>query len=146
MPVYKFKFQKVLEYRKSIENQKKNILGIQIKKYLDEKKALNELQNNLHISNDALDEQVSNGVTISKLRSIAEEQEFFREGIRKKTYSLVKAEEDVKNSRYELMKAMQSKKIMERLNEIYFSAFQCDEKRKFEKQIEEIVSFNESEK
>lgn len=144
MSAYKFKFQKVLEYRKGIENQKKNILGIQIKKYLDEKEDLDELCHNLQTSNDALYTQVSNGTTISRLRSMSQEQEYFRKGIRKKTLSLAKAEEEVKNSRYELMRAIQSKKTMERLDEIYSSKHQYDEQCKYERHMEEIIYFKES--
>lgn len=146
LSIYKFKFQKVLEYRKSMENQKKYILSMHTKKYLNEKEDLDKLSHNLQSSNDVLIEKVNNGITIDKLRNMSEEQEFYREGIKKKTYTLMKAKEDVKQGRYELMKAMQNKKIMERLKEIHYDEFQYDEKRKDEKHLEEIVSFKVSEK
>lgn len=144
MSTYKFKFQKVLEYRKSLEDQKKNLLSLSIKRYLREKKDLNNLYDCLNNSNNALYQQAIKGTTIRKLRDIYEEQMFYREGIKHKTVVVNKAEEEVKNSRQELVKAMQNKKTMERLNEIYYNEFQVDEQRKNEKNIEEIVSFKES--
>lgn len=141
--MYKFKFQKVLEYRKSIEDQKKNILGLYTKSYLNAKEDLDKLHHSLQYSNDMMEQQVNTGVSINELRSMYEEQNYYREGIRNKTKVLIKAEEDVKQGRFELVKAMQNKKTMERLKEIYYKEYQYDEQRKFEKHIEEIVSFKE---
>lgn len=144
--MYKFKFQKVLEYRKSIEDQKKNTLSLYNKRYLNAKEDLDNLNHSLQYSNDMLEQQVNSGVSINELRSMHEEQKYYREGIRNKTKVLIKAEEDVKQGRYELMKAMQNKKTMERLKEIYYDEYQYDEQRKFEKHIEEIISFKECDK
>ena len=146
LATYKFKFQKVLEYRKSLEDQKKNILSISIKRYMKEKEDLNKLYDRLNNSNHILYQKASNGTTIAELRDIYEEQVFYREGIKHKTNSVIKAEEEVKKSRQELVKAMQNKKTMERLNEIYYNSFRVDEQRKYEKNIEEIVSYKESRK
>jgi len=144
--MYKFKFQKVLEYRKSIEDQKKNTLSLYNKRYLNAKEDLDNLNHSLQYSNDMLEQQVNSGVSINELRSMHEEQKYYREGIRNKTKVLIKAEEDVKQGRCELMKAMQNKKTMERLKEIYYDEYQYDEQRKFEKHIEEIISFKECDK
>lgn len=146
LATYKFKFQKVLEYRKSLEDQKKNLLSMSIKRYLKEKEDLKKLYECLSKSNHNLYQKVSNGTTIAELRDMYEEQVFYREGIKHKTNSVIKAEEDVKKSREELVKAMQNKKTMERLNEIYYNSFQADEQRKYEKNVEEIVSYKESRK
>ncbi|HCJ57910.1 MULTISPECIES: flagellar FliJ family protein [Lutispora] len=144
--MYKFKFQKVLEYRKSIEDQKKNTLSLYNKRYLNAKEDLDNLNHSLQYSNDMLEQHVNSGVSINELRSMHEEQKYYREGIRNKTKVLIKAEEDIKQGRYELMKAMQNKKTMERLKEIYYDEYQYDEQRKFEKHIEEIISFKECDK
>jgi len=146
LATYKFKFQKVLEYRKSLEDQKKNILSMSIKRYLKEKEDLKKLYHRLSNSNRNLYQKVSNGTTIAELRDMYEEQVYYKEGIKHKTNSVIKAEEDVKKSREELVKAMQSKKSMERLNEIYYNSFRADEQRKYEKNVEEIVSYRESRK
>jgi len=146
LATYKFKFQKVLEYRKSLEDQKKNILSMSIKRYLKEKEDLKKLYDRLSNSNRNLYQKVSNGTTIAELRDMYEEQVYYKEGIKHKTNSVIKAEEDVKKSREELVKAMQSKKSMERLNEIYYNSFRADEQRKYEKNVEEIVSYRESRK
>lgn len=146
LATYKFKFQKVLEYRKSLEDQKKNILSMSIKRYLKEKEDLKKLYDRLSNSNRNLYQKVSNGTTIAELRDMYEEQVYYKEGIKHKTNSVIKAEEDVKKSREELVKAMQSKKSMERLNEIYYNSFRADEQRKYEKNVEEIVSYKESRK
>ncbi|SHJ05625.1 flagellar export protein FliJ [Lutispora thermophila] len=144
MATYKFKFQKVLEYRQSLEDQKKNLFSLSMKKYLREKDELNDLYNSLKNCNNELYKLASNGTTIGELRDIYEEQIFYREGIKHKTNAVIKAEEEVKKNRQELVKAMQNRKTMERLKEIYYNEFQVDEQRKNEKNIEEIVSFKES--
>lgn len=144
LATYKFKFQKVLEYRQSLEDQKKNLFSLSMKKYLREKDELNDLYNSLKNCNNELYKLASNGTTIGELRDIYEEQIFYREGIKHKTNAVIKAEEEVKKNRQELVKAMQNRKTMERLKEIYYNEFQVDEQRKNEKNIEEIVSFKES--
>ncbi|HHY78259.1 MAG TPA: flagellar export protein FliJ [Clostridiales bacterium] len=146
MATYKFKFQKVLDYRKSIEEQKKLVLSKSLKKYFDEKKALESLYSSLYKSNEILQQQAINGTTIAELRNIHEEQEFYREGIKQKNIEVAKAEEELKRSRNDLIKAMKNKKILEKLNEIQYDQFLYNEKQKFEKQIDELTAFKYSKK
>lgn len=83
--MYKFKFQKVLEYRKSIEDQKKNTLSLYNKRYLNAKEDLDNLNHSLQYSNDMLEQHVNSGVSINELRSMHEEQKYYRERNRTST-------------------------------------------------------------
>mgnify|MGYP000859445394 CR=1 FL=1 len=50
MSIYKYKFDNILKYRKSVEINKKNQFSISLKKYKKEKNMLNNLNNKLNES------------------------------------------------------------------------------------------------
>jgi len=146
LATYKFKFQKVLEYRRNIEDQKKLILSKNMKKYFNEKKALENLYRSLDKSSETLQKQTISGTTIAELRNIHEGQSFYREGIKQKIIDVAKAEEEVNMSRNDLITAMKNKKTLEKLNEIQYDQFLYHEKHKYEKHIDELTTFKYSRK
>lgn len=146
MGLYKYRFESILKYRKSIENNKKNLLSLSIKKFYREKKELEKLNQNLNESYESIKKEFNDGVTIEKLVKMANHQNFYKEGIKKKNIDVENAENSVKERRQELIKAVQDKKIIEKLKEMDLNNFKYEEQRKDEKKLDEIISFKHSSK
>ena len=146
MSIYRYKFESVLKYRKSTENNKKNLLNLSIKKHIEEKKGLYRLYDNLYESYESMKREFNNGIKIEEIANVAEWQSFYREEIKKKTVSVENAKNNVKSKRLELISAMQDRKIMEKLKEIDFNNYKYEEQRKIEKSLDEIISFKSNSK
>ena len=89
---------------------------------------------------------IKDGIIIDELLKMAEDQSYYKEGIRKKTIDVEVANNEVKKNRIELIKAMQDKKILERLKEIDFLNYKYEEERKTEKNLDEIIGFKHNSK
>lgn len=146
MSIYKYKFDNILKYRKSVEINKKNQFSISLKKYKKEKNMLNNLNNKLNESHEDIKRNIKDGIIIDELLKMAEDQSYYKEGIRKKTIDVEVANNEVKKNRIELIKAMQDKKILERLKEIDFLNYKYEEERKTEKNLDEIIGFKHNSK
>lgn len=146
MGIYKYRFQSILKYRNSTENNKKNLLGISIRKLDKEKNELEKLNNNLYESYETMERVFNDGVTIEKVVKMSSCQTYYKEGIKKKNIDVKNAENNVRQRRQELIKAVQDKKIIERLKEIDLNNFKYEEQRKDEKKLDEIISYKHSSK
>lgn len=146
MGIYKYRFESILKFRNSVENNKKNLLSISIRKLSKEKKDLERLNKDLNESYDCMEKVFSDGVTINKLVEMANHQNYYKEGIKRKNIDVENAKNNVEEKRQELIKAVQDKKIMEKLKEIYLNNFKYEEQKKDEKKLDEIISYKHSSK
>lgn len=146
MSIYRFRFDNILKLRKSIELNKKDQLGNSIKKFQKEKNNLNSLNEKLNITFEKIYEEYEKGIEVGDLLKTAERQNYYKKEIDKKIVDVEEANQEVIENRKELIKAMQDKKILEKLNEISFTGYMYEEKRKTEKELDEIISFKHNSK
>lgn len=146
MSIYRFRFDNILKLRKSIELNKKDQLGNSIKKFQKEKNKLNNLNEKLNITFEKIYEEYEKGIEVGDLLKTAERQNYYKKEIDKKIVDVEEANQEVIENRKELIKAMQDKKILEKLNEISFTGYMYEEKRKTEKELDEIISFKHNSK
>ncbi len=146
MSIYRFRFDNILKLRKSIELNKKDQLGNSIKKFQKEKNNLNNLNEKLNITFEKIYEEYEKGIEVGDLLKTAERQNYYKKEIDKKIVDVEEANQEVIENRKELIKAMQDKKILEKLNEISFTGYMYEEKRKTEKELDEIISFKHNSK
>lgn len=146
MGIYKYRFESILKFRNSVENNKKNLLSISIRKLDKEKKELERLNKGLNESYESMKKEFSDGVTIDKLVEMANHQNYYKEGITRKNIDVKNAENNVKERRQELIKAVQDKKIIEKIKEIDLNNFKYEEQKKDEKKLDEIISYKRSSK
>ncbi len=141
MTIYKYRFDRILSYRESMEKEKRNQLNTSMRKYIEEKNILVNMNKDLESSYENVKESIEKGIKAEDLVKIAESQNYYREGIKSKTIDVKKADKNVKEKRIELISAMQDKKILERLKEIDFANYKYEEERKAEKELDEIIGF-----
>ncbi len=141
MKPYRYKFDRILSYRESVEKNQKMKLSTSIKKYIKEKNKLIGLNNNLNQSFEDLKKNITEGLTIGELLKIAENQNYYKEGIKKKAMDVEYADEKVKENRVKLIKTMQDRKVLERLKEMDLLNYNYELQKETEKELDEIIGF-----
>lgn len=144
MAVYKFRLQKLLDYKKSIEEEKKNELGKAAKRLEEEKNKLLALKQRLNEMNSRFQKKTSQGVAVNELKILANYIDYYKRGIKEQRTKIKMAEDYLSICREELIKATQEKKMIEKLKETDYNKYLYNEQKKEEKLVDELVSFKES--
>lgn len=144
MAAYKFKLQKLLDYKTSVEEDKKNELGLAIKRLEDEKDTLQELLKKQKEMNSSFQEKTSKGLAVNELKLLANYIDYYKRSIKEQRIKIKMAEEYVLSCRNALIKATQEKKMMEKLKDIDYGKYLYNEQKKEDKLVDDLVSFKES--
>ncbi len=144
MAIYRFKLQKLLDYKTSIEEKKKNELGIAVQRLEKEKRRLDELKQKLSESDNTFKKEASAGMTVNKLKILRDYIDYYKRSIKSQRVRIKMAEDYLASCREELVKATREKKMIIKLKEIDHSKFLYNEQKKEEKIVDDLVSFKES--
>jgi flagellar FliJ protein len=144
MAGYKFKLQKLLDYRINMEDDRKNQLSLAIKRLEQEKDRLLELKSRQKEVDSDFKEKTSQGIAVNKLKLLVNYIDYYKRGIKEQKIKIKMAEDYVSTCREELIKATQEKKMIEKLREIDYSKFMYTEQKKEEKLVDDLVSFKGS--
>lgn len=144
MTVYKFKLQKLLNYRINVEDEKKNQLSSAIKRLEKEKDRLHELMNQQKQIDSNFKEKTSQGIAVNELKLLVNYIDYYKRGIKEQKTRIKMAEDYVSTCREELISATQEKKMIEKLKEIDYSKYLYNEQKKEEKLVDDLVSFKGS--
>jgi flagellar FliJ protein len=144
MAGYNFKLQKLLDYKISIEEQKKNELSLAIKRLEEEKGVLEELLNKQKEMDSKFQKKTSEGIEVNELKLLVNYIDYYKRRIKSQMINIKMAEDYMESCRDELIKASQEKKMMEKLKEIDYGKYLYSEQKKEEKLVDDLVSFKES--
>jgi flagellar FliJ protein len=144
MAGYNFKLQKLLDYKISIEEQKKNELSLAIKRLEEEKGVLEELLNKQKEMDSKFQKKTSEGIEVNELKLLVNYIDYYKRRIKSQRINIRMAEDYLESCRDELIKASQEKKMMEKLKEIDYEKYLYSEQKKEEKLVDDLVSFKES--
>ena len=144
MAAYKFKLQKLLDYRINMEEEKKNQLSFAVKRLEQEKDKLSELKLKQKEMDNNFKEKTSEGIAVNELKLLANYIDYYKRGIKEQKTRVKMAEDYLSTCREELITATQEKKMIEKLKEIDFEKYLYEEQKKEEKLIDDLVSFKGS--
>jgi flagellar FliJ protein len=144
MAVYKYRLQKLLDYKASMEDKKKNELHLAFIRLKHEKDRLIQFQTGLNESNSMFQHKTSQGMTLNELKILANYIDYYKRGIKAQKVRIKMAEEYIAICRKELIKATQEKEIIEKLKEKDYNKFLYNEQKKEEKLVDDLISFKES--
>jgi flagellar FliJ protein len=144
MAVYKYRLQKLLDYKASMEDKKKNELHLAFIRLKHEKDRLIQFQTGLNESNSMFQHKTSQGLTLNELKILANYIDYYKRGIKAQKVKIKMAEEYLAICRKELIKATQEKEIIEKLKEKDYNKFLYNEQKKEEKLVDDLISFKES--
>jgi len=133
-----------LNTKEKIEDDRKNKLGLSMKKLAQEKeelKALADKRNNLI---EQWQTKSSDIVKISDLRALSNNLELMQNFIDKQNKVVELSEMDAFNKRKELIEASKEKKVFQKLREKDFEEYKYIELKKEYELVDELVSYKAS--
>ncbi len=141
---YKFKFQKILDLKIKLEDEKKNQISVILKQMEDIKKDIAEAIMQKKDKEHQKEEKAVNGATILEIRSSNQYLAFLEKKINKLKFDMSSLESNVEIKRNEYLELRKEKKSYENLKEKEDQRMQYKEKKDEEKLIDQIVSFNKN--
>lgn len=141
MSGYKFKLQRVLDYKETLEGLKKSEYGTAIQKLNEEKEILSSYiskKSEIIKQFNTIDDKINIGSFRTYNNYISE----ITNRIKKQEENVMYAEREAIKIQEELLEAMKEKKSFEKLKEKDHKEFILEEKREEEKIMDQIVTFN----
>lgn len=141
MPVFRFRMNSLLNLREQLEKDTKNRMAVAMKKLRDEQEKLEHILFEKDAVAEELNRNSSAGITVGNIRRF----NAYISHLREKAYT----QEDVVKQRTkyadkireELIKAMQEKKILEKLRERQYAEFLKTVSRKEQVAVDELISY-----
>ena len=146
MAGYKFKLQNILKLRESIEKNKKNEFGAATQRFETEKLKLEQLNAEMYNMCCEIDKSSSEGTSAGEMVLLQQYKEYYKHSISNQTVKVKMSEEYLESCRLELVKAVQDKKMLEKLKEMDYQKFVYFEQKTEEKLVDDLVSFKGSSK
>jgi flagellar export protein FliJ len=78
MAIYKYRLQKLLDYKTSMEDKKKNELHLAFMRLKNEKDKLIQLKKRLNESNSTFQQKTSQGMTLNELKILANYIDYYK--------------------------------------------------------------------
>lgn len=139
---FKFRLQKVLDYRETVEIRKKEEMAKALKHLEEEKRALSTLMDEKECTFFKMNDRSNKGISAGYLVQYNKYLESLNVFIDKQKANLGNAEKNVEECRGNLIKASRNKRIMYKLKDKCYDRFVYQLNRDQEKEVEDIVNFN----
>lgn len=146
MAGYKYKLQNILKLKENVEKEKKNEFGAATQRIENEKLKLEQLNAEMYNVNTEVEKAASEGISINELLLQQKFKEYYKNSISYQKIKVKMAEEHLEECRHRLVKAVQDKKMMEKLKEIDYEKYLYKEQKNEEKLVDDLVSYKKGSK
>lgn len=144
MADFKFRLQKILEHRETLENVKKGEFGKVQNKLKLENEKLTELKNTKQAVAAKKEEISKTSITMNELQKYNNYLMDLSEKMQLQTKTIEQVKQEVEEVRKELIETTKDKKIIEKLKTRDYEEFLYEEKIKEEKENDQFVSYSSS--
>ncbi|MGM0379518.1 MAG: flagellar export protein FliJ [Bacillota bacterium] len=138
---FNFKYDKLLSYKKELEDEIKNELAIEIQKLTKLKNKLEDMKKKQKEYLNFIDKEIHKKNKASYLVQINNNKIYFSKEINKIKNEIKNQNKKISKKRNELMLAVQETKKFEKIKEKDFEKFVKEFEDKEVKEIEEIVNY-----
>lgn len=146
MAGYKFRLQNILKLRESVEKNKKNEFGAATQRFESEKLKLEQLNAEMYNMCCEIEKSIAEGTSAGEMVLQQQYKEYYKYSISNQIVKVRMAEEYLESCRLELVKAVQDKKMLEKLKEMDYQKYTYTEQKSEEKLVDDLVSFKGSNK
>jgi len=136
-----FRFDTILNTKEKIEDDRKNKLGISMKRLATEQEQLQKMFQKRSSIVSQFKEKTQKAVKISELRNLSNNLDILKNIINKQLSVVEQSKFDAENKRKELFEASKQKKIFEKLKEKDYEDHKYSQLKKEYILIDEIVSY-----
>lgn len=146
MAKFIFKMQNILEIKRKLEDQAKSVYAEAIHALEIEREKLQELEEKKESYEDRLTDMMLESLHIHEICRLENAVEIMKYKIQEQLAEVRKAERVVENARQALNAAMVDRKTYEKLKEKEFEAFKLEVNAQEKKEIDELVSYQFTQK
>lgn len=146
MAGYKYKLQNILKLKESVEKNKKNEFGAATQRFEHEKLKLLQLNAEMYNVCTDIEKTASQGVSVGDLLLQQQYKEYYKKCIINQKIKIKMAQDYLESCRHQLIKAVQDRKMIEKLKEIDYEKYLYTEQKNEEKLVDDLVSFKEGDK
>jgi flagellar FliJ protein len=141
MKRFDFRLQSVLNLKSQLESDAKNSLARATRELENQKSCLINLNNKNSGSMNSLNEEVDNGIPVHRIRSYNNFFSLMKDKIEHQKENVNIAQHDVDINRESLIKAMQERKILEKLREKKYEEYIKEQNKSEQLIIDELNSY-----
>lgn len=141
MAKFKFKFQSILNVKKQIEDNLKNMLGKALTELQKRIRALCALEDEKEVLIEKINAESEKGITVYKLRKYNSYLSYLNGKIDIQKEKVNEQQKVVDKYREELVKAMQERKMFEKLKEKQYEEYLHQEAYEEQRAVDEVVSY-----
>lgn len=142
MHKFAFRLESVLNLKTQMEDNAKNNLARATKELDNHKVYLEELKNVNDVSMSSLTEEVDEGIPVYRVQIYNNYLSLMKEKIANQKENVNIAERNVDTNREYLIKAMQERKVLEKLKEKKYEEYTKEQLKEEQLGIDELNSFN----
>lgn len=141
MHKFAFRLESVLKLKVQMEDNAKNNLARATKELEDQKAYMEELKNINNASMNSLNNEVDEGIPVYRVRLYNNYLSLMKEKIVNQKENVNIAENNVDTNREYLIKAMQERKVLEKLKDKKFEEYVKEQNKAEQLGIDELNSF-----
>ncbi len=141
MQKFGFRLESVLKLKTQIEDNAKNNLARSTRELQNQKNRLEELEEIKELSMNKLTSEVDSGIPVYQIRNFNSFFGLMKNKITKQKVNVNNAQNDVDINREALVKAMQEKKILEKLKEKKYEEYLVEQNKAEQQLIDELNSY-----
>lgn len=141
MQKFGFRLESVLKLKTQIEDNAKNNLARSTRELQNQKNRLEELEEIKEVSMNKLTSEVDSGIPVYQIRNFNSFFGLMKNKITKQKVNVNNAQNDVDINREALVKAMQEKKILEKLKEKKYEEYLVEQNKAEQQLIDELNSY-----
>lgn len=146
MDKFIFRFNTILHNKERIEDDRKNKLGISMRKLVTEQQNLENLFNKKENIMGQIKNKTKETVKVSELRRLANNMEIMKNIIDKQQHVVDQSKLDTENKRINLLEASKQKKVFEKLKEKDFEEHKYLQLKKEDAIVDQFVSYKAANK
>ncbi len=142
MKKFAFRLESVLNLKTQMEDNAKNNLARATKELENQKEYLKDLRNVNNKSMNSLTEEVDEGIPVYRVQIYNNYLSLMKEKIANQKEKVNVAERNVDKNREHLIKAMQERKVLDKLKEKKYDEYAKDQLKEEQLGIDELNSYN----
>lgn len=140
MGSFNFRFEKILDYKETVEDMKKNEYGLIKSKLHEEEKKLEKIYNHKkHIKKER--NKLTYSTNIASLKFFNDYIKGMNDSIKEQKRIVKKTREEVDKAKQKLSEAVKEKKIYSKLKENAYNDFLYEQNKLEENLVDNIVSY-----
>jgi len=141
MQKFGFRLESVLKLKSQLEDNAKNCLARATRELESQKDYLEDLKNTNEGSINSLNAEVDEGIPVYRIRTYNSYLSFMKNKITEQKENVNIAEQDVDINRESLIKAMQERKILDKLKEKKYHEYVKEQNKAEQLLIDELNSY-----